>query len=99
MVFARRLGNSGDLYLLDQPTQRHLCRGLAVGFPDLPERFVAQDLPPGEGPVGGEQPWVLPVVADVLEQGMEGASDDDYDRQRVKVIESTLASFGAPAHI
>ncbi|MBI3762432.1 MAG: DNA translocase FtsK 4TM domain-containing protein [Chloroflexi bacterium] len=49
--------------------------------------------------IGGDQPWLLPKVEDVLEQGAEGTADDEFDRARVKVIESTLASFGAPAHV
>ncbi|MBN2043779.1 MAG: DNA translocase FtsK 4TM domain-containing protein [Anaerolineales bacterium] len=43
--------------------------------------------------------WVLPRVEDVLEKGADIDFDDDLDRQRAELIEETLASFGAPAHV
>jgi S-DNA-T family DNA segregation ATPase FtsK/SpoIIIE len=43
--------------------------------------------------------WVLPQIGDILELGAEMDFDDEYDRQRAKLIEETLASFGAPAHV
>lgn len=49
--------------------------------------------------IGGEQVWTLPTVADMLEPGTETGEDDEADRQRVKVIESTLAAFGAPVRM
>jgi len=49
--------------------------------------------------IGGDQPWELPVVADMLDPGTESGADDELDRQRVKVIEATLASFGAPVKV
>ncbi len=49
--------------------------------------------------IGGDQPWELPNIEDILEQGTEGGADDDFDRQRVQIIETTLASFGAPVKV
>ncbi|MGQ0604959.1 MAG: DNA translocase FtsK 4TM domain-containing protein [Anaerolineales bacterium] len=49
--------------------------------------------------IGGEQVWALPVMEDILESGTDTAADDDFDRKRVKVIEETLHSFGAPAKV
>jgi S-DNA-T family DNA segregation ATPase FtsK/SpoIIIE len=49
--------------------------------------------------IGGEQIWALPVMEDILESGTDTAADDDFDRKRVKVIEETLHSFGAPAKV
>lgn len=43
--------------------------------------------------------WVLPPVAEVLAAGGKVNYDDDYDRQRGRVIEETLASFSAPANV
>ncbi|MEN8242653.1 MAG: DNA translocase FtsK [Chloroflexota bacterium] len=43
--------------------------------------------------------WVLPKTEDLLDEGVEVAFNDDYDRQRAKLIEETLASFGAPATV
>ena len=49
----------------------------------------------------GEQgrAWVLPPADQILESGGETSHDDDYDRQRARLIEETLASFGAPANV
>jgi S-DNA-T family DNA segregation ATPase FtsK/SpoIIIE len=53
-------------------------------------------------PVGEPQPlpkWVLPKIEDILEEGREMAVDDESDRQRARLIEETLASFGAPVNV
>jgi S-DNA-T family DNA segregation ATPase FtsK/SpoIIIE len=44
-------------------------------------------------------PWVLPSIADILEPGKRVETNGEYDQQRAHVIEETLASFGAPAHV
>ena len=49
--------------------------------------------------IGGQQPWVLPKTAEMLEPGSEGGADDQYDRERVRTIEDTLGAFGAPARV
>ena len=38
--------------------------------------------------IGGDQPWVLPEVADMLDAGTESSADDEYDRQRANMIET-----------
>ena len=43
--------------------------------------------------------WALPPWNEVLERGTEGKVDEAFDRERAKVIEETLLSFGAPAHV
>ncbi len=43
--------------------------------------------------------WVLPSIDRILEPGGEVSFDDEFDRQRARLIEDTLASFGAPAKI
>ena len=47
----------------------------------------------------GSQPWALPAVGDILDQGSDLAYDDELDRQRARVVEETLASFGAPVNV
>ena len=49
--------------------------------------------------IGGEQHWELPPVAEMLERGLEGSADDEYDRTRARIIEETLAAFGAPVKV
>jgi S-DNA-T family DNA segregation ATPase FtsK/SpoIIIE len=46
-----------------------------------------------------EPEWVLPNLDDILEPGSEPVDDSENDRQRARVIEETLRSFGAPAHV
>jgi S-DNA-T family DNA segregation ATPase FtsK/SpoIIIE len=46
-----------------------------------------------------EPEWVLPDLDEILEPGVEPADDGENDRQRARVIEETLRSFGAPAHV
>ena len=43
--------------------------------------------------------WVLPDRNEILEPGIEVPDDGENDRQRARVIEETLRSFGAPAHV
>ncbi len=43
--------------------------------------------------------WVLPVLDDILEPSIETVDDGENDRHRARVIEETLHSFGAPAHV
>ncbi len=45
------------------------------------------------------QNWVLPPIGDILELGEDVIHSDEYDRQSAKLIEDTLASFGAPATV
>ncbi|HEX6302839.1 MAG TPA: DNA translocase FtsK 4TM domain-containing protein, partial [Anaerolineales bacterium] len=53
---------------------------------------------PHAGP-GDSPQWVLPAIDEILEESGEVIADDDFDRQRARVIEETLASFGAPAKV
>ncbi len=43
--------------------------------------------------------WVLPDIDEILDQGVEVPDNGDNDRQRARVIEETLRSFGAPAKV
>jgi S-DNA-T family DNA segregation ATPase FtsK/SpoIIIE len=45
------------------------------------------------------QEWFLPEIAEILEAGAEGKADEEFDRERAKLIEDTLLAFGAPAHV
>jgi DNA segregation ATPase FtsK/SpoIIIE, S-DNA-T family len=47
----------------------------------------------------GSQPYALPIVGELLDQGGDMAYDDELDRQRARVVEETLASFGAPVNV
>lgn len=43
--------------------------------------------------------WILPPLDEILEVGDEVSYDDEIDRQRARLIEETLASFGAPGKV
>jgi S-DNA-T family DNA segregation ATPase FtsK/SpoIIIE len=44
-------------------------------------------------------PWELPNLETILNPGIEATSDENLDRQRAKIIEDSLESFGAPAKV
>lgn len=43
--------------------------------------------------------WVLPTVKDILDEGSAPEVNDEFVQQRARLIEETLASFGAPAQV
>ena len=43
--------------------------------------------------------WKLPNVSDILDSGNAPAINEDFIQQRARLIEETLASFGAPAQV
>ncbi|MFA9490449.1 MAG: DNA translocase FtsK [Anaerolineales bacterium] len=43
--------------------------------------------------------WNLPDLGEILEEGAEGRADETFDRERGRLIEETLQSFGAPARV
>jgi S-DNA-T family DNA segregation ATPase FtsK/SpoIIIE len=45
------------------------------------------------------QEWVLPSIDEMLDESAEVSIDEEFDRQRARVIEDTLSSFGAPASV
>jgi S-DNA-T family DNA segregation ATPase FtsK/SpoIIIE len=49
--------------------------------------------------IGGEQTWHLPPIDDILEGAPEHELSQSEIRDRVRIIEETLASFGVPAKV
>ncbi len=49
--------------------------------------------------IGGDQPWELPALPDMLDPGTETGASDEIDRQRANLIEHTLSAFGAPVKV
>ena len=43
--------------------------------------------------------WVLPQVREILEEGSSPDVNEEFIQQRKRLIEETLASFGAPAQV
>jgi S-DNA-T family DNA segregation ATPase FtsK/SpoIIIE len=44
-------------------------------------------------------PWLLPQVKDILEMGVTPAVNEEFVQKRARLIEETLASFGAPSQV
>jgi len=63
----------------------------SLGMSPSAAAFISPGVEPRE--------WVLPPISEILESGGDINYDDEYDRQRARVIEETLASFGAPANV
>ena len=86
-------------------SSRDSSKGHPAYYPEydttLPKRAGA-DLPTGlEINQLGAAPreWVLPPIDQVLDSGVTMEHDDDTVRDRARVIEETLASFGAPGRV
>jgi DNA segregation ATPase FtsK/SpoIIIE, S-DNA-T family len=43
--------------------------------------------------------WTLPDLKDILDEGSAPSINEDFVQQRARLIEDTLASFGAPAQV
>lgn len=62
-----------------------------AGRDDIPSPSLATDLAEGE--------WKLPDWSQILEAGEEGSADSSFNRDRARLIEETLESFGAPVQV
>lgn len=49
--------------------------------------------------IGGEQAWQLPPIGEILVNSTEQELSQAEIRERVRIIEDTLASFGVPAKV
>ena len=49
--------------------------------------------------VGKQVEWVLPNPKDILQSGNAPSVNEEFVEQRARLIEETLASFGAPAQV
>ena len=45
------------------------------------------------------KPWPMPSISDILDPATPAGIQSHYDKDRARIIEETLASFGAPGHI
>lgn len=84
------------------PSQRPGRRGKA----DQPDHLSQSDpaLKGNSPPVTAQKavqmpPWQLPNIANILEQASQETAKPGQDQERGKLIEDTLASFGAPVRV
>ena len=99
---------AADLVRKPAPSIRPNGGRAAVNPPPVAQAAAARPDTPVEaeiaGPIypriiGGEQVWHLPSVADVFSNGNEAPMGEEDIRQKVKVIEETLRSFGVEGKI
>ena len=98
--------------LLGQPTDP---RSEGIPEPEgPPDTFIPLKRPAGSQPLGVPPPgvviktnvpstpahiWVLPRVSDILEPAQAPIVNNEFVEKRARLIEETLASFGAPAKV
>jgi S-DNA-T family DNA segregation ATPase FtsK/SpoIIIE len=78
-------------------TAGSLAAGQAAG--GTPAGTAAGEMAVEAEAVAPAHEWFLPEVAEILEPGAEGKADEEFGRERAKLIEETLLAFGAPAHV
>jgi S-DNA-T family DNA segregation ATPase FtsK/SpoIIIE len=81
--------STGDFTLIDSSAVPFVG---SVGDSHQPTRTTS-------GSAVTQREWVLPQVGDILDSGNAPAINEDFIQQRARLIEETLASFGAPAQV
>ncbi len=77
----------------------------ANGYTPLQRPPVQAGAPPAGMPIvttSSGQPviqWTLPQIKDILDEGNAPQVNEEFVQQRARLIEDTLASFGAPAQV
>ncbi|GAB4488873.1 MAG: DNA translocase FtsK [Anaerolineales bacterium] len=70
------------------------------GDPATPAQANPQPLVGGPvTTVGRQVEWTLPNLKDILQPGNAASVNEEFVEQRARLIEETLASFGAPAQV
>jgi S-DNA-T family DNA segregation ATPase FtsK/SpoIIIE len=77
-----------------EPAARHEPAPSPSGIEEA-EAWTAR---PGLAPAL-EPSWTLPTLASILDRGAEARADEQFDRQRARMIEETLLAFGAPVRV
>lgn len=95
---------SGSQYKME-PGQQELVYGEPAAPRDMlpassPQYFYPTGYQPArDGHVQEQYAWKLPQLEQILEMGVEVQHDDAVEMQRARLIEETLASFGAPVRV
>lgn len=79
---------------LPKPTRAQNWRNAAP-----PQTNAASPQAPAPVPPQPAAPWRLPVVAELLNPAPQDIHNETLEKERALIIESTLASFGAPARV
>jgi S-DNA-T family DNA segregation ATPase FtsK/SpoIIIE len=98
---SRESGRAGAPEAMARPERE----AVAASSPAAAAVLAGTDSPPlaseerDDGPPPAEAGWSLPMVASILDQGVEARADELFDRQRGRMIEETLLAFGAPVRV
>jgi S-DNA-T family DNA segregation ATPase FtsK/SpoIIIE len=95
---------SGKLPTREQLMPRREQLPLEASQPESPAVQSAQTPVHPQGSIfpriiGGEQAWRLPPIDEILESAAEQELSQAEIRERVRIIEETLGSFGVPAKV
>jgi S-DNA-T family DNA segregation ATPase FtsK/SpoIIIE len=93
---------NGDFTPLDRSTLQKA--GQAPSEPDVPPLLLTTAPKTGQpipAPVATGAPieWKLPAIREILEPGSAPSKSEEFIESRARLIEETLASFGAPAQV
>lgn len=72
-----------------KPSQRAELPSTPASGPIFPQAHI----------IGGQQTWHLPILEEVFESSGEQELSEGEIRERAKIIESTLRSFGVPGRV
>jgi DNA segregation ATPase FtsK/SpoIIIE, S-DNA-T family len=82
-----------------QPSAPPAPAGAKAAQRPTPQAPTKADFETEEPQAPAASPWSLPDLTAVLEAGEAGTADDAFERDRARLIEDTLKSFGAPARV
>jgi len=94
--FQARRAEAKPVYMPPQPEASTQQAHLTPEHPAAPQAQTNVDINPAEAE---ERTWVLPPIDEILEKGNDSLISDEFDKQRARLIEETLESFGAPARV
>ncbi len=81
----------------DRPQRTPSPASSQAGNVSVPQSVMEQE--PVLAAAKPGRPWELPILDTVLDPVSPAAIQTHYDKERSRIIEETLASFGAPAHV
>ena len=82
---------NGYTPLKQDPASIPATSSLPLSKPNLPTVTTTSSAPAIQ--------WVLPETTNILDEGSAPAENEEFINQRAKLIQETLASFGAPAQV
>ena len=82
-----------------KPSSSPLQAGGGIPVESIPFPPPSPSIPTFTTIHGKQKTWILPSVDELLDKGGEVPHDDELDRQRARIVEETLASFGAPVNV